>query len=146
MNDVSGAGLSITIFASGTFPNGLTITQFADDSDPLDFPVVNLNDASTMGLNGDLITMSSVEGVPMVISVIPNSEDDINLQILAKANKTTKTKKSVKDTIKAVTSYGDGSKTTTTGGVITSAPLSPGVSSSKRLKSHVYSFMFEEIA
>ncbi len=42
MQNISGYGILVNILASKTFPVGLLINQFADDSDPLDVPVYKL--------------------------------------------------------------------------------------------------------
>jgi hypothetical protein len=57
MQNISGFGLSINIIASNSFPIGLLITEFADDSDPFDLPSIQIADKA-MGLNGDLIIWS----------------------------------------------------------------------------------------
>src|SRR5882724_9120 len=84
--DISGFGAVVSLIASNTFPTGFVITQFADDSDPVDMPSINIGDAA-MGLNGDLIVWRRAIPLPSVIAVIPGSADDINLGILAAANR-----------------------------------------------------------
>ena len=55
--DISAFGIRVQIFASSTFPTGITVTQFADDGDSLDVPQQQIADKA-MGVNGDLITWS----------------------------------------------------------------------------------------
>jgi hypothetical protein len=78
-----------------------------------------------------------------VTSVIPGSEDDINLEILAEANRVGKDKKSAHDKITAVITYPDGSTKTLTNGVITNAPALDSVANAGRKKSKAYAFAFE---
>lgn len=142
-NDISAFGLRVTIFASITFPNGIDITQFADDADPLDQPSQQLRDKA-MGLNGDMVTWAKANSIPATISVIPGSEDDLNLQVLAEANRTGKGKRAVQDVITMVVSYGgDQDQVTLTDGVITDAIIGNAVASAGRLKSKPYVFAFE---
>ena len=91
MQNISGYGLSINILASTTFPIGLFITEFADDSDPLDIPSLQVAD-SAMGLNGDLIVWSKANPIKATLDVIPNSFSDRNLAILLEANRVGKGK------------------------------------------------------
>lgn len=144
MQDISGFGLRAIIFADITFPNGLTITQFADDADPLDSPAITLAEAA-MGLNGDMVTWSKPNTIPAVIAVVPNSDDDINLGILADANRVARGKRGTKDIIDIQFIYPDGTSVSKTRGVIVTATLGFPVASSGRMKSKVYGFMFEDI-
>lgn len=142
MQDVSGFGTQINLLASRTFPAGINITEFADDADPLDMASIQIAD-KTMGLNGDLITWSKATPLPMVINVIPGSESDRNLQVLAESNRVGKGKASNRDIITAVVIYPDGTTVTLIGGKITDAMMGNGIASSGRLKSKAYAFSFE---
>ena len=143
--DISGQGLEINITATGTFPLGFVVNQFADDADPLDIADIQLADTA-MGLNGDLISWNNANPIPMVINVIPGSFDDTNLSILAEANRVGRNKISAKDTISASIVYPDGNICTLTGGRITNAPASDSVASAGRKKSKTYTFAFENKA
>lgn len=142
MPDISGNGIEVTITASNTFPNGFTVTQFADDADPVDMASIQIAD-SAMGLNGDLITWSVASKLPMVLNLIPNGEDDRNLSVLAEQNRAGKGKVTAKDVITAVVSYADGSSVTMTGGHISDAMFSKSVASAGRIKTKAYTFNFE---
>lgn len=142
MQDISGFGLKVQILASVTFPAGITITAFADDADPLDMASIQLADKA-MGLNGDLITWSKAVPLPMVLNVIPGSEDDRNLQVLAESNRVGKGKNSNRDVITATVIYPDGTTNTLISGKITDAMMGNGVASAGRLKSKAYAFAFE---
>lgn len=142
VQNISGFGVIVTLIATTTFPVGFQVTQFADDSDPLDFAPVKIGDAS-MGLNGDLIKWAKAAPLPMVLNVIPGSDDDVNLSLLANANRVSQGKAVVDDTITATVVYPDGRQVTLTGGVMTDAPFGLSVSSAGRLKTRNYSFMFQ---
>lgn len=140
--DVSGFSTVVNLIASVTFPVGFTVTQFADDSDPLSMDSVQIGDTA-MGVNGDLVKWARAASLPMVLNVIPGSPDDVNLQILADANRVGQGKNAANDLIRATVVYPDGSFVTLTGGVITSAQFGKGISSSGRIKTKSYSFSFQ---
>lgn len=141
-NDITGFGAIVTLIATNTFPVGFPVTQFADDSDPLDFASVKIGDVA-MGLNGDLITWAKAMPLPMVLNVIPGSDDDLNLQILADANRVAQGKISAFDKITAVVTYPDGSVITLTGGKMTDSMFGKSISSAGRMKTKSYAFSFE---
>jgi hypothetical protein len=142
VNNISGFGLGITILASNTYPVGIQITQYSDDSDPLDIPGLQIAD-SAMGLNGDLIVWSKANPIKATVSVIPQSDNDKDLSILLSSNRPGKGKAPVRDVISMVIGYPDGNFVLLSNGVITDGtPLSP-VASSGRLKTRTYSFTFE---
>lgn len=138
---VAGFGLVVTLVASKTFPVALPITQFADDADPLSMDSVRIADTA-MGLNGDLLTWSKAVPLPMVLNVIPGSADDINLQILANANRVGQGKNSAGDVISATIIYPDESVVSLTDGVITDASFGRGVQSGGRQRTKAYVFHF----
>lgn len=141
-NDISGFGLQVVLIASSTFPTGITITQFADDADPFDLPAIQLADKA-MGLNGDLITFSKASPVEITLNVIPNGEDDINLDILAQLNRVGRGKVSARDNITMTAIYPDGRTLTLIAGGIMNAMPGNSVASAGRLKSKPYTFAFE---
>ncbi len=138
---VSGFGLVVTLIASNTFPTGLPITQFADDTDPVLVNDVKIADTA-MGLNGDLLAWSKAAPLPMTLNVIAGSQDDVNLQILANANRVAQGKNSANDVISATIVYPDASTVVFTGGIITDAAFGRGVQSSGRQRTKSYSFLF----
>lgn len=142
MQNISGFGLIVNLIASNTFPLGLTITEFADDSDPLDLPSVQIAD-SAMGLNGDLITWSTANPILASLNVIPGSEADIGLAILLEANRVSRGKIGARDTITMVLNYPSGNFVTLIGGIITDGMPSSAVSSEGRLNTKNYNFAFE---
>lgn len=141
-NNITGFGVVLSIVASTTFPVGFPVTQFSDDADPLDMSAVQIADTA-MGLNGDLIRWARAAVLPVVISVLPGTEDDLNLQLLADANRVGQGKVSANDAITLTVVYPDGTTVTLTGGCITSAMFGKSIASSGRLKTRVYTFAFE---
>jgi hypothetical protein len=143
--DISINGLEIVVKGSVTFPNGFSVTQFADDSDPFDLPDITIADTG-MGASGDLVSWSTPVPIDLNISVIPNSDDDANLAILFEANRAGKNKRSAKDVITVTGIYPGGKKITMTNGVlILGAPANSGTSSG-RMRSKTYGFRFENKA
>lgn len=142
MTDISGYGLRVNIKASTTFPSGIEITQFADDADPLDNPATDVATA-TMGLNGDLVTASAAAPLIATLNVIPTSENDRDLAVLAQANVVGKGRTPAKDKITMTITYPGGRTATLTNGAMTNAILLPGVASAGRLKTRSYTFAFE---
>lgn len=142
MTDISGYGLRIRVLASETFPVGFDITQFADDTDPFDFPSMQIAD-SAMGLNGDQISWTTANSIAVSISVVPGSPEDINLGILFEANRAGKGKTPARDNITMIGMYGDDKFITLIKGIISEGMPGNAVASSGRMKSKTYSFRFE---
>lgn len=140
--DVSGAGLKVNVIADKTFPSGFIVTEFADDADPFDTPVIAIAEKA-MGLNGDLIIWSKGAPLDVVINVIPDGEDDDNLSALLEANRVAKGKSSAKDAITLVKIGADGRTTTFQNGRLTNGPVDSSISSAGRKKTKAYTFTFE---
>lgn len=144
MIDVSAFGLRAILTASFTFPAGIEITAFADDTDPADMAAIQIKDKA-MGVNGDLVVWTKANPAPVVLGVLPNTADDDNLQILAKANRAAKGRRPVQDVITLTLVYPDGTATRFMRGVITDAIIGNPSASAGRLKSKPYSFAFEDV-
>lgn len=142
MEDISAIGLKVNVLATHTFPQGFEITEFADDSDPLDFPAITIAETG-MGVNGDLVVWSRPVPLEVSLSVIPNTEADKNLTILLDMNRVAKGKASVSDIITLIATYPDGTRKMLTNGKLLSGILANGVSSNGRIKSKEYRFVFE---
>lgn len=145
MQDVSGFGLRIRLTASVTFPAGITLTQFADDADPFDLPSIQLADTA-MGLNGDMVTWSKANPIKTTVNVIPDSDDDRNLAVLAAANRVGRGKTSARDVITLVGVYPSGRTVTLSPGKLTDGAPGNSVASAGRLKSKAYAFAFEGLS
>lgn len=142
MADISVFGLRVQLTASETFPSGLSITQFADDADPFDSPSIQIRDKA-MGVNGDLITWSKANPIPVTLSLITGGEDDRNLSVLFEANRVGKGKRGARDLINITVIYPDGRTVSYTNGVITDGMTGDSASSAGRLKTKAYMFAFE---
>lgn len=142
MQDVSGFGLVITVVASNTFPEGLTLTSFADDADAFDLPEIDIADC-TMGLNGDLITWSKATATDVSIAVIEGSQDDINLGIIFDANRVGAGKVSARDVISLNALFPNGQSNNFFNGKMVKGQPGPSVSSAGKLKTKNYKFKFE---
>jgi hypothetical protein len=140
--DISGTGTVVVLNGSTTFPNGLTISQFADDSDPLDIPSLQIADTA-MGLNGDLLFWSKANPITLTLSVVPESQDDINLQILGDANRVGAGKVSAKDQITATIVLPNGTIIVLNKGVLKNYMPGNSIASAQRLKTKSYVFEFE---
>lgn len=142
MQNISGNGFQIQLLATFTFPIGITISQASDDSDPIDFPSMQIADKA-MGLNGDLLAWSKANPIVVNIAVIPSSEDDKNLSILFNNNRVGRRKISTQDIITLTVTYPNSDIVTLNNGIITDGPPALSIASAGRLKTKTYSFSFE---
>ena len=142
--DISGFSSVVSLVASNTFPAGITLTQFADDSDPFDQPSVRVGDVA-MGVNGDMLTWRRAVPLPVTISVIPGSQDDLNLSILANANRVSQGKARANDVLTLTVVYPDGSIITFANGAITDSPFAKSISSAGRQKTNTYAMAFQSV-
>lgn len=142
LNDISGFGVQVQIVASVTFPAGITITQFADDADPLDFTAIDIADKA-MGVNGDLIKWSKANPLPMTLNVIASSTDDVNLSVLAEANRVGQGKNSAQDVVTATVIYPNGNVIVLSQGFINNAVFGQSIASAGRQKTKPYQFTFQ---
>ncbi len=144
MENIAAYGSEINLRASNTFPVGINITQLADDTDPFDIPSIQLADKAK-GVNGDLIIWSTANPIIITMAVIPGSEDDRNLAILAQANNPAAGGALANDEITLTTVYPDNSTIVASKGAITDAMIGNSIASAGRKKSKTYSFAFEQI-
>lgn len=145
MENISGFGLKIVVTANTTFPAGIPLSQFADDADPLDFPMLTIGE-SGMGLNGDLVVWSRATPLDVTLNVVPNGDDDRNLALLFEANRVAKGKRGSRDVITLTVAYPDGRVKVLQQGFCVAGMPANSVSSAGRYKSRSYSFRFENIA
>ena len=144
MIDTSIFGLSAQIIATNTFPNGFTVTEWADDADPLDSPDLEVADTA-MGPNGDLVVWSRPMGIEISMNLIPTSPGDTNLDVLLVANRVAKGKMGSRDICSIVWTYPSGMLLTASSGKLISGPIVPNGSSAGRLKTRRYVFRFEQV-
>lgn len=140
--DISGFGTIITLTASVTFPQGIVLTQFADDADPMDMASIAIAEKA-MGLNGDLVKWAKANALPVVLNMIPDSNDDQNLAILAEANRVGKGKSSARDVLTLTIVYPDTKQVVFSQGIITDAMFGNSIASAGRLKTRPYAMAFE---
>ena len=143
--DISAFGIRVQIFASVTFPAGITITQFADDGDSLDVPQQQIADKA-MGVNGDFITWSKANPLNLTLNIIPASDDDRNMSVLLEANRVARGKRGARDVITLTAIYPDGTTQTWSQGRITDGIPGKALASSGRMKTKPYLFTFENLA
>lgn len=144
MINVSGFGLAAQITATKSFPNGFTLNEFADDADPLDSPDFEAADTA-MGVNGHMIVWSRPAGIEVVLSVIPTSPGDTNLDALLVANRVGMNKVSARDQVGIIFTYPNKNVVTMSEGVILSGSIVPQVTSAGRIKTRQYRFRFGNI-
>jgi hypothetical protein len=142
--EIGGFGLVITLRSTVTYPVALTVEQFADDADPLDFPDIDIAEVA-MGLNGDMVSWSKAKPLPVNLAVIPESVDDMNLAVALAANRVGKSKQSALDVWTLVGKYPSGAIVTLDHGKLLSGAISNSINSAGRMKSKVYKFAFQNI-
>lgn len=145
MFDVSATGLSLTIKASVTFPQGFTFTEFADDADGWDAPAIDIA-TTAMNLNGNLVVYSSPVAIVRTLNAIPGSPGQRNLAIIYEANRVGAGKRKANDKITIVANYPDGSTETLSEGIMTNGMPGKSVASAGRIKTNAYTFAFEALA
>lgn len=144
MEDISVFGLSLNVTFTNTFPNGITVTEFADDADPFDSPDLEIANMA-MGPNGDTVTWSRPELIEIVVNVIPGSQADLNLTAALDANRVAKGKSSARDQVTIIGTYPDGSVVTASEGKMVVGPAVQSGASSGRAKTKRFSFRFAQV-
>lgn len=145
MADVSAVGLSIRLTASITFPNGINLTSFPEDGDNGINGNTDIADNAS-GLNGDLITWKKVNGIEYTLNIIPNTDDEKNLDTLFQANRYSKNRKAVSDEITVVeTNPITGATKTYKKGIIKSGAVGYQYGGDGRIKNKSYGFVFEDV-
>lgn len=142
MINISGYGLQGRLTASNTFPNGINITSFTDDADSMDSPDFNLADTGN-ALNGELLVWSKPGPIEVGLNIVPTSDDDVNLDALAEANRVGKGKRGARDVINLLITYPNGSVITLGPGIMVVGSILPSVSQAGRFKTRTYRFRFE---
>jgi len=143
MQNISAFGIQISLLASNTYPAGVTLNQFSDDTDAIDVPVLQIAD-SAMGINGDLITWSKANPIKFTMSVLPSTVNDRILGILFEANRPGRGRTGAQDIITLNIQYPAGNVVQLVNGVIIDGFPFSGAQSTGRLKTKTYSFSFEQ--
>lgn len=141
--NVSSFGIQATLISTVTFPYGFQLTKFPDDSDPIQVDDLTVK-AFEMLMDGRLITFQVAKPVQVAISVIPGSNDDINLGVILSATQIRAKLIPIPDILILMISYPDGTISTLTSGAMISGPPARSVTSAGRLKTNTYKFVFGE--
>jgi hypothetical protein len=145
MQNISGFGTSVTVIATQSFPLGFNITQFADDTDPIAVDPTEPNGFELL-YDGSLFAFGKAAPIKLSVSVIPGSDDDINLKILLAANKSASSYIPLPDITSMVISYADGGRVVLSNGTILNGPLADAIAPTGRRKSNTFTFVFGEFA
>lgn len=145
MIDVSGFGTGITIVATTSFPMGFKLSQFADDADPVVFDETETSDFELL-YDGSLFVYDQASAIKMSVSVIPGSDDDINLKLLLQSRKSTPKIIPLPDTVIAYIGYGGGGSVILSNGGVVKGPLADSITAQGRKKANTYSFVFGSFA
>lgn len=145
MYDISGFGSSVMILSSSSFPQGFSLTSFADDTDPIAIEPTEVSGFEPL-YDGDIFTFDKAAPVLLSVSVIPASEDDINLKILLQMRKSNSTFLPFEDIVTMIITYPEGGRVVLSQGRILKGPLADSLAASGRKKGNTYHFVFGSFA
>lgn len=145
MIDVSGFGTGIVVLALQSFPMGFSLSQFADDVDPIAAKEVDAI-GYEMLFDGDLFAFDKAAPIEVSVSVVPGSSDDINLKILLQSKKGAAAILPLPDITSMVITYPDKGRVILTKGTIVRGPLLDSIVSNGRKKGNTYTFVFGAFA
>lgn len=145
MFDISGFGTSISIVALKSFPVGFTVSDFADDIDPIVAEDVEPTGWELL-YDGSVFTFDKAAPIKLTLGVIAGSQDDINLKILLQSRKASTKLLPFDDNTSAVITYPDGGRVILSNGALISGPLVDGIQSAGRKKGNAFSFVFGSFA
>jgi hypothetical protein len=141
MQNLSAFGTGITVVALSTFPVGFSLSEFADDSDPL-----VIDDVEPVGsenlVDGSIFFFDKAAPVKVVVSLIAGSQDDLNCKILLQARKGSSSIINIPDITSLVINYPSTGLVAFSEGSIVSGPLGDSIQQSGRFKGNKYTFMF----
>lgn len=141
MIDVSGFGTGIVVIAVQSFPMGFSLSQFADDIDPIEAKDVEPT-GYEMLFDGDLFAFDKAAPIEISVGVIPGSEDDINLKILLQSKHGAKSLLALPDITSMIITYPDKGRVILTKGTILKGPLVDSITTAARRKGNKYTFVF----
>lgn len=144
MENISGFGTSLTIVALSSFPFGFNVTKFADDVDPISHKEVEPIGYERL-YDGSLFFFNQNAPIEVSLSVVPGSEDDINLKILLQAQKGGIKFIPIPDVTSMILNYPMG-KVMLTNGSIVKGPFFDSIADTSRKKSNTYTFVFANFA
>ena len=125
-----------------TFPNGITLSSWPADTDPLDSPALQIAQWQ-MGPNGDMILYKNPAPIEISWNTVAGSEEDKALEILFDANRVAKNKISYNDVITLVIQYPDGKSIVLTNGFLVRGTPVIGITGDGKLKHRQWTCVFE---
>ena len=144
MINVSGFGLGVTIVAVQSFPMGFNLSKFADDQDPLSAKPYEPFGYDLL-YDGELFAFDKAAVVEVDVSVVPNTDDDINLKILLQSRRGGISILPFDDSVTMVINYPDGGRVILSSGSILSGPVMDNITQSGRKSGNIYKFVFSSI-
>lgn len=117
------------------------MSDFADDVDPIVVEEIQPTDFEML-FDGSLYSFDKASAVMVHVSVIPGSEDDLNLRILLQTRKSGLSILPIDDVTSMSISYPDNGSVMFTGGTILKGPLADSIIQTGRKKSNTYTFVF----
>jgi hypothetical protein len=145
MIDISSFGSSVAIISTQSFPMGFSLTQFADDEDPLTVEEVEVSGYEKL-YDGNIFIFDKTSPILMSVAVMPNTDDDINMKILMQMRKSSPQLLPLPDTVSAVITYGDGGRVILSNGGVLTGSLADSLSKDGRKKGNLYHFVFGTFA
>lgn len=144
MQDTSSIGIRVWLKASKTFPNGIIFRAFPEDGD-VGSTGNNEITGNASGINGDLITWCTVNGIELNLPIIPNTEEEALLDLLFEANRGSVSRFPKKDIITMViTNPVTGIAKTYKNGRIKNGQVGYQYGGDGRIKTKTYGFVFED--
>lgn len=142
MQNISATGTRATLYSVPTYPNGIELSSWPSDTDPLDSPALQIAEWTT-GPNGDMILYKHPTPIEITWSTVAGSAEDKALEILFDANRVAKNKISYNDVITLVIQYPDGKSIVLTNGFLVRGTPVIGISGDGKLKTRQWSAVFE---
>lgn len=142
MQVAQSTGSILTLTSSRTYPNApIVIKAFSDDTDPFNVT----QDAETqygMDMAGGLVVWQKAQAVTVQVSAVTGSEAQKALEKLRRNNRVTMLGPEI---IQINIRHIDGSTDKYVNGVITQTPPGKSGSSDGKMKTSVYTFVFENV-
>lgn len=135
----SGAGYTLFLTASNTFPNGITITMFGSDNDPFEIGEKQIADGS-VDVNGNGYINATSNLTPFGFYVAQNTPEGDALDLLFKKN--TPGQNIANDVITITGKTGTGKSVTFSKGFCVSHTPGTPMGSDGKLKDKKYNFSF----
>lgn len=145
MIDISAFGTGIMVLSTESFPQGFSLSQFADDEDPISVEACEVSGFEKL-YDGSIFIFDKTSPVLLSVGIMPNTDDDINLKILLQSRKSSPNLLPLPDNTSMVVTYPDGGRVILSSGGILSGPLLDSITTAGRKKGNVYHFVFGTFA